>query len=229
LPSGAQALDATAVSTKPFPSAFQTVANAFTHSEEYFANLVTQDYVNLLHRTPSAAEVNGWVRLLESGITDEQVLAGFASSAEYYLQAGGNDQAWVEALYHDLLGRDADGGGEAGWVNALASGVDRFTVAYGIAASVEHESIVVADDYQRLLGRSPDPSEVAGWVNNMRTGMSAEQVVAAFVASDEFYARHGSSIQNWVNAAYATVLQRSADASGFSHWKGYLEAARFSH
>src|SRR5207248_6537211 len=50
LPSGAQALDATSVSAKPITSALDTVANAFTHSDEYFANLVTEDYVNLLHR-----------------------------------------------------------------------------------------------------------------------------------------------------------------------------------
>src|SRR5262249_54258588 len=186
------------------------------------------DYVTLLHRTPSPAEVTGWVRLLVNGTSDEQVLAGFTSSAEYYQQAGGDDQGWVEALYRDLLGRDADGGGGVGWVGARRAGASRFRVAYGIASSVDHVSLVVAADYQRLLGRSAAPSEVAGWVNNVRSGIAEERVVAAFVASDEFYTSRSSSIENWVNAAYAVVLQRSADASGFNHWKGYLEAARFS-
>src|SRR5262249_13152440 len=41
LPAGAQALDASSASAKPITSALDTVANAFTHSEEYYTNLVT--------------------------------------------------------------------------------------------------------------------------------------------------------------------------------------------
>ncbi len=199
------------------------VANAFTHSEEYLTNLVTQDYLQLLHRTPSAAEVNSWVGLLKGGLSDEQVLAGFTSSAEYYLQAGRTDQAWLNALYHDVLGRVPDAAGEAAWLQMLASGASRFSVAFGVAASVEHESIIVATLYQSYLGRSANASEVAGWVNHLQHGMSNEQVVAAFVASDEFYSRHGSSIQGWLNGAYQVVFRRDPDTSGFNYWDGYLQ------
>ncbi len=224
LPPDAQWIDATSFSSAKSTSAvLGQVANAFTHSDEYFANLVTQDYVQLLHRAPSAAEVNAWVGLLKNGRSDEQVLADFTSSAEYDLQTSGTDQAWLDALYHDVLGRDPDAGGEAAWLQALASGTSRFSVAYGFATSVEHESIVVASDYQRYLGRGADASEVAGWVNNLQHGMSSEQVAAAFVASDEFYFGQGSSLQAWLNATYKVVLQRASDTSGFTLWDGYLQ------
>jgi hypothetical protein len=209
--------------TSSTSAVLDNVANAFTHSQEYLTNLVTQDYLQLLHRTPFAVEVNSWVGLLKSGLSDEQVLAGFTSSAEYYLQAGRTDQAWLDALYHDVLGRVPDAAGEAAWLQTLASGASRGNVAYGVAASMEHESSVVAALYQSYLGRSANASEVAGWVNNLQHGMSNEQVVAAFVASDEFYARHSSSIQGWLNGAYQVVFRRDPDTSGFNYWDGYLQ------
>jgi hypothetical protein len=199
------------------------VANALTHSDEYLANLVTQDYLQLLHRTPSADEVSSWVGLLKAGLSDEQVLASFTSSAEYYQQAGGSDQGWVDALYHDMLGRSPDAAGEANWLQALASGGSHFNVAFAVATSVEHESIVVAADYQRYLGRNANTAEVSSWVNQLQHGMSSEEVAAAFVASQEFYAGQGSTIPGWLNGAYQVVFQRGADASGFNYWNTYLQ------
>jgi uncharacterized repeat protein (TIGR01451 family) len=199
------------------------VANAFTHSDEYWTNLVTQDYLQLLNRTPSAAEVGSWVDLLKAGLTDEQVLAGFTSSAEYFQQAGGSDQTWVDTVYHDVLGRTADAAGEATWLQALASGTSQFNVAFAIATSVEHESIVVAADYQRYLGRSASPAEVASWVNQFQRGLSSEQVAAALVASEEFYADQGATIPGWLNGAYQVLFQRDADAIGFNYWDTYLQ------
>jgi hypothetical protein len=199
------------------------VANAFTRSHEYFATLVMQDYLQLLHRTPSAAEVSSWVNLLTAGLSDEQVLAGFASSTEYYQQAGGNNQAWVDTLYRDVLGRSADAAGEANWLQALASGAGYFNVALAVATSVEHESNIVAADYQRFLGRSANAAEVAGWVSQLQQSMSIEQMAAAFLASEEFYADQGSTLPSWLNGAYQVVLQRDPDAIGFNNWDTYLE------
>jgi hypothetical protein len=224
LPPEAQWIDATSFSSAKSTSAILSdTALAFTRSDEFLTNLATQDYVQLLHRTPSTAEVNSWIGQLRGGLRDEQMLAAFTSSAEYYQQAGGSDQAWLDALYHDVLGRDADAAGEADWLHALASGANRFSVAYGIATSVEHETTVVVALYQNYLGRSADPSEIAVWVTNLQHGMSQEKVVAAFVASDEFYSSHGSSIQGWLNGAYQVILQRDPDTGGFNYWDTRLQ------
>lgn len=209
--------------TRSTAAVLDDVANALTHSDEYFTNLVTQDYLQLLRRTPGAAEVNSWVGVLKGGLSAEQRLAGFTSSAEYYLRAGDTEQAWVEALYRDVLGRDTDAAGRAAWLQSLASGASRFNVAFRIAASVEHQALVVADAYQRYLGRGANAAEIAGWVNNLQNGTSNEQVAAAFVASGEFYARHGGSVPNWLNGAYQVVLERDPDPIGFNHWATYLQ------
>jgi hypothetical protein len=225
LPAGAQRIDATTVSAKPVTASLDQVANAFSHGDEYFANLVSADYSQLLHRTPSATEVGAWVALMKNGLTDEQLLAAFTSSPEYYTLAGGTDQVWVDALYRDVLGRAADQAGEAAWLQKLASGASRSNIAYGFATSAEHESLIVAAYYQLYLGRIATAPEVAGWVNSLQTGMSEEQLAAAFVASDEFYSAHGSSLQDWLTGAYQALLQRAPDQSGFNYWLGYLQAS----
>jgi hypothetical protein len=60
------------------------VALSFLLSAEGESNLVQGFYKRLLHRTASAAEVNGFVSQLQQGVTDQQVVAGFIGSAEYY-------------------------------------------------------------------------------------------------------------------------------------------------
>jgi hypothetical protein len=216
--------DTTSNSSPPSTSAvLVNVANALIHSDEFFTNLVTQDYMQLLHRVPSAAEVASWVSQSKGGLGDEQALAGFTSSPEYYLQAGGTDPGWLDALYRDVLGRSADAAGEANWLQVLASGASRFNVALAFATSVEHESILIAADYQRYLGRSASAAEVASWVNNLQHGLSDEQVAAAFVASDEFFTGHGSSTPGWLDGAYQVILQRDPDPVGFSSWYADLQ------
>jgi hypothetical protein len=46
------------------------------------------DYFNLLGRAPSADELDYWVGAVESGATDEQVLAAFVASPEYVQKLG---------------------------------------------------------------------------------------------------------------------------------------------
>jgi Domain of unknown function (DUF4214) len=127
-------------------------------------------------------------------------------------------------VYHDLLGRLPDDGGKAAWLRALAAGSSRMSVAYGFAACPEHESIVVAADYQQVLGRTPDRNEIAGWLANFQTGTTNEQILAAFVASDEFYARQDSTIEGWLKGVYQAVLGRAPDREGFDHWDQYVRS-----
>jgi hypothetical protein len=60
------------------------VAYELLSSQEYRSDLVDFSYTRLLGRTGAASEVAGWVSFLNLGATDEQVIAGIASSPEYY-------------------------------------------------------------------------------------------------------------------------------------------------
>src|SRR5581483_6995377 len=50
-----------------------------------------------------------WINRMQNGLTDQQLEAGFIGSAEYYTHSGGTNQLWIEAMYHDLLGRSRPG------------------------------------------------------------------------------------------------------------------------
>jgi hypothetical protein len=163
---------------------------ALTHSPEYLDRLVERDYEHYLGRNADGAGLQYWQQQLQNGLTDEQMEAVFIGSPEYYAHAGGTDKAWVDQMYFDLLGRAPDAAGESYWVAQLAGGASRSSVALGFADSPEREGITVQNDYQLYLGRMASTGEVAGWVNAFEHGTQNENVIAGFVASDEYFAAH---------------------------------------
>jgi len=159
-----------------------------THSAEYYANIIIRPaYEHFLGRDFDAKGLAFWVGQMQQGLTDEQLEAGFIGSDEYFNHAGGTNTLWVDAMYEDLLGRAPDSQGEAFWVGQLAAGESRSAVALGFAASPERETKRITQDYVDFLDRFPTPSEVDSWVQEFEHGVTNEDVITAFVASDEYY------------------------------------------
>ncbi len=183
LASWSAALDSQALSRGQF-------ANALTHSDEYYARFITAAYQRYLGRAPDGTGLAAWLLAMKSGLSDEQLEAGFLGSPEYIGKHGGTGAGWVSGLYHDLLGRIPSQAEIDAWVNALAHGLSTQQVAYGFAASAEREALRVRDDYFTFLGRTPSQAEVGAWVFAFQHGVSNEDVIAGFVASPEYYQRH---------------------------------------
>jgi hypothetical protein len=205
------------------PGQLLAVANGLTHSYEYYSNFVTGAYQRYLGRTPNLTEINGWVGVLQSGLSDERLEAGFIGSPEYINDHGGQGAGWVTGMYQDLLGRTPAPSEVAGWVNALNNGMAPTAVAYGFAASFERESQRVAADYRTYLGREAAWSEILGWVEYFENGGSNENVIAGFVGSFESYYNHGSDAAQWLDAAYRSILNRPADVTADAVWLPVLD------
>ncbi len=167
-----------------------SVAQQITHSAEYFAIVIRAAYRKFLGRAADDAGLAYWINRMQNGLTDQQLEAGFIGSAEYYTHSGGTNQLWIEAMYHDLLGRGPDAAGESYWLQQLAAGADRATVAYGFAASTEREGQLVQQDYLTFLHRTASPSEVAYWVNAFTQGLTNEDIITGFVSSEEYFRAH---------------------------------------
>jgi hypothetical protein len=90
---------------------------------------VDDDYTRLLGRQPQAAELGGWLQMLQSGLTGDALTAKVAASGEYYSRQGGSPATWIDALYSDVLGRAADAAGEHYWMDQLQSGLPRAKIA----------------------------------------------------------------------------------------------------
>jgi hypothetical protein len=98
----------------------QDVAYGFAASAEREGQRVTANYVTLLGRRPSSAEVSGWVELFTHGLaSNEDVIAGFVGSAEYWRRHSGNARDWLTSAYLDVLGRQPEPAAYAGWLPLL--------------------------------------------------------------------------------------------------------------
>jgi hypothetical protein len=206
----------------PVPANLGVVANALTHSDEYYANFLTKAYKNYLGRTPDAAGLHDWITAMKSGVSDEQVEAYFIGSQEYIQNHGGPGAGWVAGMYHDLLGRTPGSDEVAAWVRNFQNGMSPQQVAFFFAASAEREGQRIQSDYQTYLHRQATPDEVNAWVNAFEHGYSNEDVVAGFVGSVENFHQHQDNVNIWLEDAYLRILGRAIDQGSLQTWNQIL-------
>jgi hypothetical protein len=210
--------------TRAMPATLLDVASAITHSAEAESQQVLANYVNLLKRAPSQAEINGWVQQIDKGLTYEQVQAAFLSGPEFLSAHGGAGPTWINSLYMDELGRMPVPAEVNAWMAKLQGGpTDPKAVASAFAEGTEHLAGIVVYDYETFLGRAPAPAEVANWVQNFQAGAHDQDVAAGFVASSEFFdGRSGSDVNWWLVNVYVTVLRRNPAPAEVNAWANLL-------
>ena len=96
-------------------------------------------------RLPDPDGLKYWIGKYSSGENDERAVASsFLVSAEFKERYGENvsDSTYVNTLYKNVLGRDADTGGLNYWLGQLNSGAEtRYEVLLGFAESAENKSL----------------------------------------------------------------------------------------
>jgi hypothetical protein len=168
----------------------QAVAAGIAGSPEAEGHLVDSWYRAFLGRPANSAEEQGWVKPLQAGQSEEQVLSQILGDAghEFYGRAqalglaGTPDQNYVQALYQALLGRSANSNELAGWGKALAA-VDRQGVALAILQSQEFRTDQVDANYAALLHRPADAG-LGGWV---ASGLDLHALRVGFESGTEFF------------------------------------------
>jgi hypothetical protein len=165
------------------------VALAIQHSMEYQTNEVEDLYARLLGRQADAGGLNAFVTFLHAGGAVLQVETAMLSSPEYLRHAGGTNAGFVNALYHDVLHRDADVAGAALWEAFLGLGASRARVATSILTSAESEQDIVFAFYEHSLHRPADTAGATGFVSALGHGMTEEVIQAMIMGSAEYLAR----------------------------------------
>jgi hypothetical protein len=163
-----------------------TVLNLFDHGVWYFEPLIQSVYQQFLGRTADAGGLAFWIERMRNGVSEQQLEASLIAAPEYGQHAGGTDRGWVDAMYQDLLGRQPDAQGELFWMQELARGSSRYSVAYGFAASSERQRQHIAADYQKFLGRSAGGSEIDYWLARFNQG-AANEDITGLLLSDEYF------------------------------------------
>ncbi len=167
-------------------TAYGEVANGITYSREFRASLIRSSYQRYLGREPDAAGLEGWLQEMDRGLHIEQMQAGFIASPEFYAKAGSDPRQWVIDLYATVLDRAPAEAEITYWVERLANGANRWTVAIGFLYSTEHLTSVVDGYYLDLLRRNIDPSGTITWVGAIQSGARDEQIIASIVSSAEY-------------------------------------------
>jgi hypothetical protein len=167
------------------------VAQAIATSPERSALIVQGLYSQYLHRSAEPAALSPWVAFLSAGGTVTSLQAMIAGSPEY-LQArgGGTTDGFLSALFPDALGRPVDPPARAYLTQVLSGGLaSRGQVAQIVFTSPEFRQDEVGAWYLQYLGRPADAGGLAYFAAALENGARDESVVAALLASDEFFAK----------------------------------------
>ncbi|MCT4372255.1 DUF4214 domain-containing protein [Yangia mangrovi] len=114
-------------------------------------------YQATLDRAPDVTGFDNWSGRLADGRAYLEVVDGFVQSAEFQKTYGALDNgAFVDLLYNNVLGRDADATGLANWTARLDGGMSRSEVVQGFAQSAEFIAGTEADYEAWMRGQGID-------------------------------------------------------------------------
>jgi uncharacterized secreted protein with C-terminal beta-propeller domain len=162
------------------------VAGAIASSVEYRSNLIQGLYHSLLGRAADAGGLTAFVTWMAQGTTIEEIKRAIMSSQEYFLHAGGTQQSFLAAVYHDVLGRAVDPNGAAAFAGMLGDPLMRSVAAELVLTSPEAERKIVDTYYESLLHRPADDVGIANFTYALAHGARDEDILAAIAGSDEY-------------------------------------------
>jgi subtilisin-like proprotein convertase family protein len=176
--------------------------------------------------------------LIWGGRGDDVLLGGggndilLAGSGNNLIEGGaGNDAARLNGRFDEWnVSKDAAKmlitSASMGTKNAIES-VERFIFDdYTLAFDVDGATGQSYRIFEAALGRAPDLQGLGFWVSQIDSGMSLTQVAHGFTASNEFQSRYGQNQDDvsYVQALYANVQNRAADAGGLAFWVDRLHS-----
>jgi Domain of unknown function (DUF4214)/Immunoglobulin domain/Immunoglobulin I-set domain len=186
-------------------------------------------YYAALARSPDYNGLQNWSNALHAGaLTLPGAANQFAASAEFVLKYGSLDNTgYVQQLYRNVLGREADPAGLADWVGQLNSGASRGTILVGFSESPEFQKdmanqVEIVRLYYLLLQRMPTTTELQSQIAFLN---GDDQTDTLF--TQEYPA--GLADSDYVQMVFQGFLRRPADAGALSTFAGALTAGTLTH
>jgi hypothetical protein len=174
------------------------VIESFFWSEEFGATIapIVRLYFAYFLRVPDYEGLMYRIDQFSNGQSLEATSDAFAASPEFQQTYGAlSNEAFVDLVYQNILGRAPDQSGYAFWVEELNSGRwTRGQVMIGFSESPEYEGLTsyevyVTMMYIGMLRRSPDEGGFNFWVNYLGSGNSGLALIDGFLNSQEYAAR----------------------------------------
>jgi hypothetical protein len=181
------------------------VALGVTQSAEFRGHQVDLLYQELLGRPADPTGLAFFTDRLTQGGTINGVKAALFGSAEFFDRAGGNNAAFLAAVYQDELLRSPDAAGNAFWGAALGAGVSPTGVALDILNTDEASRVQVDDAYLQVLGRLPDSNGLNFWTAAAQNGNDEASMIAGLLGSAEYLDQLQAFLNQNSNLANPTV------------------------
>ncbi len=186
---------ATAVSSGTPPS---EVVEAFIDSAEVGGAYepTIRLYRSAFLRPPDPKGLAYWVRSVRSGSDLDAVADVFATSTEFQNRYGSLSNAqFVDRIYRNVLGREADETGAAYWTDQLNRGMKRGRMLMAFAQSTENirrtsVSTRLSLLWVTLLQTIPTDADSAAWASRPST-TSTTDLIDEVLESDAYQARLG--------------------------------------
>ncbi|MBX7165120.1 MAG: DUF4214 domain-containing protein [Pirellulales bacterium] len=162
------------------------VADLFLRSPERLGGLIGGYYLNILGRAASSSELNAWIGAVQNGAALETVQSLLYGSSEFLARVGGNNTAFVQTLYQQVLGRQGSPGEWNLWVGPLNAGAaTRSGTATVFLTSPEARARLIDGWYRLYLNRPADTGGIAFWTGYL-AGNSQFAAQLAIVTSPEY-------------------------------------------
>ncbi len=186
-------------------------------------------YYVALVRPPDYTGLQNWSNALHAGaLTLTQAANQFVASPEFQLRYGTLDNMqFVQQLYLNVLGREADTAGLNDWLGQLNDGTSRGAVMVGFSESNEFKQDVANEVeivrlYFLLLQRMPTAAELQEWTSFLK----------GYSQTDTLYALGyppGLSDTDYVQVVFRGLLRRDADAGALGAFGAALAAGTLTH
>lgn len=165
-----------------------TFVRTLAQSAGWVGALVDDAYRSALDREPDDRGRRAWVaRILYGVSTPAEMVAVLYASDEHFTAQGAEPGPWVDDLYRDLIGRDADATGRSHWT-AVAAAWGRHAVSTSLHDSLESRRMRVDDLYRNLLDRPADGPGLDHWAGVLSRTGSDVALAQALATSAEYQA-----------------------------------------
>lgn len=171
----------------------QAVSAGFFTSDEFYLKKIREAYQDVLGRGADAGGEQYWLTQMRRGaVQADDAHRTFLLSDEFYFR-NGEGYGYIQALYHDILGRSASIEEQQYWFGrAMELQGGRFVFNRGLVVNAlwfsdEAFNVTVSNAYASLLGRAPDPGGLAYWAGySKKYGVTAMRNQLTY--SDEYFA-----------------------------------------
>ncbi len=143
-----------------------------------------------LDRLPTINEIRQWDEAMAGGLTLEDLNSSLVSSNAFQAEHGQlDDEGFIRAIYDNAIGQQPSATRLQDWLEHLANGNSRATVAaywadsYAVKNSTWH-GLEVIQAYRASLDRLPDDEDYVRWVEFLDEGGVIADVVAAIRTGD---------------------------------------------